>query len=329
MKCFKINLNEILKILLLGKETLIPPKTHLTRRLNEYVLYVVTGGSLHLRVNDGEISLFPGDICLFDCQDFQAPLRIGFCEYYYIHFRADNISTLELDEDEYLRRLKSKHELSMRTDAFSIHCYDFLEVYIRQLSHIYDSDLFTSLTELLQSNIMNASHKEPEKRLLLSSAVSRMFLRLESSYIPKTSNTLTKPERTYDTVRKIAEYIEQSCTEPISGADIEKNFFLTFNHLNRIFGKVMGCTIFKYRNIVRIQYAKAKLRASNMSVGDIAAELGFENSHYFSRIFKQIEGLSPSDYKRKFMRIPEYGNDENPYYAEKSDIKNKIDKSKG
>lgn len=306
MKCFQINLNELLKILLLGKETLIPPKTHLTRKLNEYVLYVITNGSLRLSVNSGMITLLPGDIYLFDRDDFQMPIESRFCEYYYIHFSSDYIHTFELSEEKYSENLKEKHELSIRTDAFSVKCYDFLNVIIRQASHIYDSELFETITETLQKNIMNAAHKEPEKRFELSSAVGLIFLKLESSYIPKSCETLSRPEKTYDTVRKIAEYIERNCAEPISGNDIERNFFLTFNYSNRIFKRVMGCTIFKYRNIVRIQYAKAKLRGSNISICDIASELGFENAHYFSRVFSQIEGLSPSDYKRKFMKIQEY-----------------------
>lgn len=303
MKCFQIDLNELLKIVLLGRETLIPPNMHLTRRLNEYVLYVVTNGSLRLGVNDGVVTLNPGDIYLFDEGDYQTPLECSFCEYYYIHFRSDRIRAVQLSEDEYSGRLQSKRELCMRTDTFSPKCYDFLDVLIRQASHISDAGLFAGMTETLQNNILNTSHKEPEKRFELSASVASIFMKLESSYMQKPRGVESKPEKTYDTARKIAEYIESHCAEPISGEDIERQFFLTFNHANRVFRKVMGCTIFKYRNIVRIQYAKAKLRASNMAIGDIAAGLGFENVHYFSRVFRQIEGLSPSDYKRKFMKI--------------------------
>lgn len=306
MKCFQMDLNQLPKILLLGKESLIPPKTHLTRRLDEYVLYCVTGGKLHISVNDKELTLVPGDIYIFEQNDYQAPLASEYCEYYYIHFRSDTITAVDLAEDAYAAFVQNKHENYMRTDAFDGKCYDFLDCLIRQENHISDSGLFKEITDCLQANIMNAGHKEPLKRLELSAAVSSVFLQLESTHMPKLCNTPSKPERTYDTVRRIAEYIEESCAEPISSSDIEKKFYLTFDHSNRIFRKVMGCTIFRYRNIVRIQYAKAKLRASNMSICDIAAELGFDSVHYFSRIFKQIEGLSPSDYKRKFMKITDY-----------------------
>lgn len=306
MKCFKMDLNVLPNVCLLGRETLIPPNTHLTRRLNEYLMYCMTGGKLRLELNDRVVELLPGDIYFFDINDFQAPLESEFCEYYYVHFRSSNIETIDLGETEYSELVQNKRELYMRTDAFDMKCYEFLNVYIRQENHISDGKLFDEMTKCLQANIMNAGHKEPLKRLELSSAVSSFFLKLESSYMPKIGDTVKKPERTYDTVRRIAEYIEKNCANYVTSEDIEKNFFLTFNHCNRIFRKVMGCTIFRYRNIVRIQYAKAKLRVSNMSICDIAAELGFESVHYFSRVFKQIEGLSPSDYKRKFMKITDY-----------------------
>lgn len=306
MKCFKIDLNQLLKISSLGKESLIPPKTHLTRRLDDYVLYFMTGGKLHIEVNNNDVTLLPGDIYLFDKNDYQAPFQSEFCEYYYIHFHSDNIKTVEFDDDEYTMFVQNKHENYMKRDASDIICYDFLSCLIRQKNHISDSNLFEEITDCLQANIMNAGHKEPLKRFELSSAVSSVLLKLESTYMPKLCNIPSKPERTYDTVRKIAEYIEKNCAASVTSEDIEKNFFLTFNHCNRIFRRVMGCTIFRYRNIVRIQYAKAKLRSSNMSIGDISSELGFDSVHYFSRVFKQIEGLSPSDYKRKFMKITDH-----------------------
>ena len=312
MKCFQIDLNELLRVVLLGRETLIPPNSHHTRKLDEYVLYVVTNGCLHLRVNEKNVDLVPGDVYLFDVGDFQTPSECGFCEYYYVHFRSERIRALELSEDEYSERNRKKRELCMRTDAFSPRCYDFLEVLVRQASRVGDQNLFSEITAALQNNILNASHKDPKKRLELSTAVASVFISLESSCTESTRFE-KKPEKAYDTARKIAEYIEIHCAEPITGEMLEKEFFLTFNHASRVFHKVMGCTIFRYRNIVRIQSAKAKLRSSDMAIGSIASELGFENIHYFSRVFKQIEGLSPSDYKRKFMKITDIEQENKTY----------------
>ena len=303
MKYFQIDLNELPKILLLGRETLIPPRVHFTRRLTEYVLYVVTRGELRLNVNSHPLTLSPGDVYLFARGDRQAPLESGFCEYYYIHFRFDQISELELDEAMYAMHLQKKQEEYLRTDAFSLKCYDYLKVLIRQNMHISDEAKFERLADMLQRNILNAGHKEPLKRFEVSAALSSFLLELEACYIPKSNPGEKKAEKTYDIARRIAAYVEHHCSDVITSEHIEQEFFLSFDHANRVFRKVMGCTIIKYRNMVRIQYAKAKMRATNMSIKEIAMELGFDNVHYFSRVFRQHEGISPSDYKRKFMRI--------------------------
>ena len=303
MNCFQVDLNYILKIILLGKETLIPPRQHCTRTVSEYVLYVVTRGSLSLSVNGSPITLAAGDVCLFQAGDRQLPMESSFCEYYYVHFLSDHIHTADLTPEAYAAFLRKKQEQCLRTDAFSPRCYDFLNVLIRRESHIPTEDQLSKITDILQGCILTAECKLPEKRFRISGDVASLLLQLESASMQKTNHADFKPEKTYDTVRKIAAYIEQHDTEAFSGERIAREFYLNFDYANRIFRKITGCTIVRYRNLVRIQHAKAKMRATNAPVKEIAAKLGFENVHDFSRIFKKFEGLSPSDYKRKFMKI--------------------------
>lgn len=95
MKCFKIDLNKIPKVILLGKETLIPPRCHYSRTVTEYVLYIVVGGSLKLCVNGSVIMLAAGDVYLFSKGDNQKPVESSFCEYYYVHFQAENVREID------------------------------------------------------------------------------------------------------------------------------------------------------------------------------------------------------------------------------------------
>ncbi|MGN0178605.1 MAG: AraC family transcriptional regulator [Monoglobaceae bacterium] len=300
MKCFEIDLNHILKISLLGKEALIPPRMHYSRCIFEYVLYVVTSGSLELSINGATETLIRGDVYLFRAGDKQEPVKSSFCEYYYIHFRSDHVKETELSAEEYTNLLREKQELCFRADSFTTECYSFLNVTLMQKSHISDTAVFDSIIDTLQRNILTAECKLPEKRLAISNAVSTVLLKTESASMNETADRAHKLGKGYETVRNVASYIEQHCTEAISGEDIEKKFFLTFDYVNRIFRGIMGCTIIRYRNIARIQYAKAKIRATNQAIKEIAMDVGFENVHYFNRIFKKLEGLSPSEYKQKF-----------------------------
>lgn len=301
MKCFQIDLNFLPKIVFLGKETLIPPRTHYSRSIMEYIIYVVVNGELNLKVNGKPEKLLRGDVFLFAPGDVQEAIDSSFCEYYYIHFKSDGISAFELSNTQYIESLKAKQETVFKTDAFSDECYNNMNVLLKSHTNISDEETFKNLTETFKNNILTAICKVPKNRYDISVAVARALFMIESAEL-KRSGGEKKLGKSYDTVRGIAEYIEKHYKENIGSINIEEEFYLSFDYANRIFKRTMGCSIVQYRNTVRIQNAKAKLRTTNISVKDIANEFGFENVFYFSRVFKKTEGLSPSEYKKKFIK---------------------------
>lgn len=311
MKCFQIDLNELPKVVLLGKEALIPPRMHYSRYLTEHVMYVVINGELKLMVNEEPVVLKQGDVYIFCEGDLQEALESSFCEYYYVHFRSDTFREKELDETEYSDLINKKRDRCLRADAFSGRCYEFLNVFVKQKTHLQPGELFDSIKNIMQENIITTDSKYPEKRLAVSNALSTVLAKLESGSIGTLKSNKPNTRKGCDTARAIAEYIEQHYAEPITGKILERKFFLTYDYANSVFSQIMGCTINKYCNIVRIQHAKAKMRATNMTVKEVAMETGFENEHYFSRLFKKNEGISPSDYKRKFLvKFDKEGQDE-------------------
>lgn len=303
MECFKINLTEIPKIVLLGKESLIPPRTHYSRCLDDYVVYVITSGSIRLKVND-RVELFEtGDICIFFPGDIQEAMESSFCEYYYVHFRSDSIKRVSVDKKDYFKQLLRKQEQFMTADAFSSSCYELMNVTVQSRNHIFDGEIFQNIKTLMRDNVLTTECRKPERRLEISTALSTLFIKLEESSLKQTGSNENGSRRSYEIAMQISDYIEKYYASPISGADIAGECYLNFDYANRIFREVMGCSIIKYRNIVRIQHAKARIRATNIPLKSIAIEIGIENTHYFSRIFKKVEGLSPSEYRKKFLKI--------------------------
>ena len=53
-----------------------------------------------------------------------------------------------------------------------------------------------------------------------------------------------------------------------------------------------------YINKIRIEKAAALFKNSDRSITEIAMEVGFDDSNYFSRIFKKQMGMSPREYKK-------------------------------
>ncbi|CAM1360927.1 conserved hypothetical protein [Tenacibaculum litoreum] len=69
-------------------------------------------------------------------------------------------------------------------------------------------------------------------------------------------------------------------------------------YLHRLFSEVTGNTPLEYLTFVRLKNAQQQLEHSKKSVFEIAIDCGFDNTPYFSNIFKSYFGISPTTYRR-------------------------------
>jgi len=68
-------------------------------------------------------------------------------------------------------------------------------------------------------------------------------------------------------------------------------------HLASAFRKHYRCTVGDYRRRLRIEYACRELSRSNLSLAEIALAAGFSHQAHFSRIFKRLMGITPTQYR--------------------------------
>lgn len=101
-----------------------------------------------------------------------------------------------------------------------------------------------------------------------------------------------------DTVAQVLKIIQTSYSDNISVAAIARQLSITRNHLSRLFRRETGTTIRDYLLDYRLNKAASLLRDPHRKIGEIAYETGFHDPLYFSRIFKQKYGQSPSQYRR-------------------------------
>ncbi|MEH7379024.1 AraC family transcriptional regulator [Bacillus sp. JJ1533] len=97
---------------------------------------------------------------------------------------------------------------------------------------------------------------------------------------------------------KAEHFIRMNFSEDISVEEISRKLHVHPSHLMRTFKKEKGMTISHYRNLIRIKEAKDLLANSNLSLIEITFIVGFKNQQYFSRVFKESEGVTPKEYKR-------------------------------
>lgn len=74
---------------------------------------------------------------------------------------------------------------------------------------------------------------------------------------------------------------------------------LSNNHFCTVFSQETGETFTEYLTTLRLQRARELLRATSLRTGEIAAQVGYNDPHYFSYLFKKKYGVTPRDSRRE------------------------------
>ena len=121
-------------------------------------------------------------------------------------------------------------------------------------------------------------------------------LLMEQSWHPEEATTAPKKL----SVVEVKEYLEQHYADKITLDELSKQFFINKYYLTRVFKEQFGQSITAYLTSLRITHAKQLLRFSDKSVEEIGLECGLGQLHYFSRVFKEVEGVPPSIYRSQW-----------------------------
>ena len=94
------------------------------------------------------------------------------------------------------------------------------------------------------------------------------------------------------------EVLHAHFAEPLRLEKIAETVGIHPVHLARQFRKHYGCTIGDYVRQLRVNYASAELSTSNKSLAEIASDAGFADQSHFSRFFKRLTHMTPTEYRR-------------------------------
>lgn len=102
-----------------------------------------------------------------------------------------------------------------------------------------------------------------------------------------------------DLLSSVKAYIRERYAEEMTLDDLAKHFHVNSSYLSNLFTKKTGMTFSYYRNTIRIARAKALLEHGEMSVSEIAFDIGYSNLSYFNRMFKELVGVTPVQYRKE------------------------------
>lgn len=134
----------------------------------------------------------------------------------------------------------------------------------------------------------------------MSHIISAMLLTmLRALSEPAGESVMRRPE-----VRRLADYIQQNHEKPLSIDDFIRVTNLSKYHLIHLFHQQMGVPPYRYLHHCRVNRAQQLLRATNLSVSEIAQLVGYADQVNFIRHFSAITGTTPAKYRRESIQLP-------------------------
>jgi AraC-like DNA-binding protein len=108
----------------------------------------------------------------------------------------------------------------------------------------------------------------------------------------------TRHTKNYQRLKKALDFIETHYGEPLTVDRVAKEVYLSSSRLSHIIKSELGITLGDYISKVRIEKAEALLKDRELSISQIALEVGFPDQSYFTKVFKKVEKCTPKAFSK-------------------------------
>lgn len=142
--------------------------------------------------------------------------------------------------------------------------------------------------------LLKPINKEELKKCL--SKIERNF----QTQHPQLEEVLTEAKKAWkpeDIVELVKEYIHKNYQSAIDMTSLSGNLGFSASYLSKIFTKYTGKSPSKYLKEYRIMIAKQIMNDPHVPISVISTQTGFVDQFHFSKTFKSITGMSPTEYK--------------------------------
>lgn len=113
---------------------------------------------------------------------------------------------------------------------------------------------------------------------------------------PPRPTSLIREHTQQDFIDRVTAYLEANLSRKLTLADICRDNLVGRSYLQKMFREKTGGGAMEYFGTLKIAAAKEKIREGTHNFTEIAAMLGYTSIHYFSRHFKKVTGMTPSEY---------------------------------
>lgn len=167
------------------------------------------------------------------------------------------------------------------------------QYFITQAGSLYCAASVNSLADLTVHFIQRFFGKS------IASHVERHFSHeIRQSYDASGFFEAQKNPHPDEQITQIQLWLEDNYHRDIVFPQVCERFGMSVRTLNRRFKNALGKTPLDYLQDIRINTAKDLLKTSNLSIGEIADRVGYQDTNYFTRLFKKQLAITPNAYRK-------------------------------
>jgi len=153
---------------------------------------------------------------------------------------------------------------------------------------------------ILSGIIAEYRSKGPAYQLVIKNQLHLLFTLLSRTFLPHQHECKPKERLSVNRERfkPLLEHLEVHFAEKISIEQAAKSVNLNPYHFCKTFKKLTGRTFVDYINVYRMDEAERLLLETPLSITEIAGMAGCDNPNYFTKLYKQYKGLTPSQARK-------------------------------
>lgn len=202
---------------------------------------------------------------------------------------ADCVKYLRIDEmSEFFRKADSTLKAApegLSPGILAADYFELLNAVRKQASEDYRKELHQKLTNAM----LNAN--------TVSRLIQNIFVVLQDYILAMRRNMKMKMKRP---INEAMSYINLHYAEAIAETDVADACNVSAAYLSKLFKEEMNMGFAEYLTQVRMEKAENLLANTTMTIRDIANAVGYPDEKYFSRIYKKLNGIKPTEYRKLY-----------------------------
>jgi AraC-like DNA-binding protein len=282
MRCLELSIPPLPQLVTAGHANWAPGMQHFRRRFQVFDMLIIQKGTFYITEDEQEYSVNEGELLILEpgLTHFGHRPVDSLTEIYWVHYvHPETHRVIESDHIPWSSVLKAGTDSDLVPPQQSMYLPKHAKVETALLTPLLDQ-----IVQVHQSlTLRNA--------LRLHALSGELLERLQSVASANLNS------RAYQLCERVIQYLQKHMLRPFDSQHMEQALHYHFDYLSRCLKQYTNMSPLQYMHHLQIERAQVLLRQSELSIQEIAEQVGQPNVNYFVRLFRKQIGLPPGKYR--------------------------------